>query len=1136
MESPKLLPVDKEPSKKDLKRTTSERVVIKNTHAPLVASRSAHVRPKPSEIKNEAPSAASKKIYTKEEFERELQQTLKKYKMKEYLESLQRINKKCFLSKNKNPAELWKEEIGRYLTEIFDDVLTQHGIKPGDYTYALCICGSLAKKQATPYSDLDCFIVTKDEATTKALQPVVKDLDFIFYDIFEKTNQLCMDPIGINPQKFIGDPETLAQKISSGKVADSDSFFNSVMSADYVYGHGTGYLEAFREKLKEAYKDRQEPTPIALAERYYKQATENFKGPDSKKEIDLKSDLFRPLDFILLGLRMEAELDSKDNEANLNAVAQVKELRKKGKVSDEIVYLVSEIYEKAMKLRFNAHVKAQKEHDHKSLVPTVPTKSDSSSNEEKIASSPKAKEEESKSDSSLKAEQISNPKEESKSNPSLKEEQILNPKEESKSNPSLKEEQILNLNEESKSNLSSKGELIFPKSMEVEHEEPVTKEEVKELRSLIDAVAILRGIANKRLALIKKGVAADDLPPFSIGDFLNPDFDDKIFSSREIVWDPIPLLDKLSNQHPERQADYSRIANSWGHRKEFIRLVDEIEIKANGQNSPLKDELLKLVSFLKQIPIIASQIVKYGEFAHALLDLIDNQNIDNIFKYEKLLAIMRSMLPNIPYVNIANIIKINQHLMLTVQQMQTLDVGKHVAIEELQKIKYRCDHLYKTPGHYDNLLQIMIRFKPGAKDENQPKNTGIAIKKQLDLINVVKGLNHLETYNKSFPVKRFNFSHSKQSNFIGYMQEMEQRLAVNGKQDAVSYLFEIYHRSLAREPKSAETKILGEALAITLGIKSAKLNPYQLYGKIIENISYPQDLKNVMESYKDKKTKSLSYKIFSSTRNKIDASLKIITDASNALSKHGRIEDFNFSAEAFHAFEKNPLCKVQLQSLLLDELAIRGQELRDNYEHHHTRTTDLVLPNLKRAIDSIDRVLRIIAKYPMPNENFPLLFKALKLAADITAMHDPYSEAGKERREELEKLLPQLKQNSHLKWAVRYLKVFLNVQHPKQKLLDKLQRKIDEWHHSSYKAKREALEKLRDEIKATDDNETTFKDLMEDKWNNIEVEYKGQTITYKDLIHTRRFPSFFAKDDDKTETEEFLETLQKKYGDVTLKK
>jgi hypothetical protein len=113
--------------------------------------------------------------------------------------------------------------------------------------------------------------------------------------------------------------------------------------------------------------------------------------------------------------------------------------------------------------------------------------------------------------------------------------------------------------------------------------------------------------------------------------------------------------------------------------------------------------------------------------------------------------------------------------------------------------------------------------------------------------------------------------------------------------------------------------------------------------------------------------------------------------------------------------------------------------------------------------------------------------------------------------------------------------VFVDDQHPKQKIIKKINKKLSEW-HPWYGSKREALISLRNQIQAAD-KDKQFADLLDNDWGNKQAN-SDQGMSNKALMHTRRWPFFSKKEEDpeKTNTETFLDDLKNKYGTVTFKK
>ena len=205
------------------------------------------------------------------------------------------------------PWEDWSRHFDNILKEILLDILQYHRIDTSKTVMTLCVSGSLAKRQATPYSDIDGFLLLQNEADVKIVEVAMQAMANLCQRIFSLTHQFCPDPVGITPFRYIGTPAQLIQKIENGDVFDPDLFVRAMMGSRIILGSYKLFerLHALIQTSKRCH---------SLVEDCYKTTVDEFKGPTDKMAIDIKRDLLRPLDFILLALRAKHQLTTLDGQ------------------------------------------------------------------------------------------------------------------------------------------------------------------------------------------------------------------------------------------------------------------------------------------------------------------------------------------------------------------------------------------------------------------------------------------------------------------------------------------------------------------------------------------------------------------------------------------------------------------------------------------------------------------------------------------------------------------------------------------------------------------------------------------------------------------------------------------------------
>jgi hypothetical protein len=284
-----------------------------------------------------------------------------KKKFDEYIQKLESI---------KDVGSDWSAHAQSLISQIILETLKSYGVDPNDVKFY--ICGSLAKKQATPYSDFDGIVLWKDpkgdpikQAKIEKIKQALTGMDNLFQRIFERTNQLCPDPIGISPFKCAGTPEQVLEIVQNRTRDDVDKFIVAISTARPLLMANTDLLTELKASLKSV--------ALSAMERY-KEVVNHFPGPKSKESVNLKLDIFRPLDAMIEALRTEllgsAEVD--DNPISFKKI--IEELAAQECISYEFGDFLYSIFNDAMPLRVAAHLEAQGEQDTINLVNLSPEK------------------------------------------------------------------------------------------------------------------------------------------------------------------------------------------------------------------------------------------------------------------------------------------------------------------------------------------------------------------------------------------------------------------------------------------------------------------------------------------------------------------------------------------------------------------------------------------------------------------------------------------------------------------------------------------------------------------------------------------------------------------------------------------
>ncbi len=255
------------------------------------------------------------------------------------------------------PWKTWENGLRQIYKEMIYDAFTAQGIEipKGMEVY---FASSLAKAQATEYSDLDAFVLVKDEADVAKIKPVFLALNNLCQRIFTENSQLFPDPIGINPSKLIGTPQELFGMLKDGLVPDVEATTRSILTSKPVFpGYELG------EDLRAMIHAEPSFKKFVSAVKFYNMGVQDFGPPRvGADKASVKCHIMRPIDFILMGLREEFNLYSEDG-SHLSAPGTLKLLRKKKLLPEAEIARIETVYNQAMEIRFNLHAEHHAEHD-----------------------------------------------------------------------------------------------------------------------------------------------------------------------------------------------------------------------------------------------------------------------------------------------------------------------------------------------------------------------------------------------------------------------------------------------------------------------------------------------------------------------------------------------------------------------------------------------------------------------------------------------------------------------------------------------------------------------------------------------------------------------------------------------------
>lgn len=335
----------------------------------------------------------------------------------------------------------------------------------------------------------------------------------------------------------------------------------------------------------------------------------------------------------------------------------------------------------------------------------------------------------------------------------------------------------------------------------------------------------------------------------------------------------------------------------------------------------------------------------------------------------------------------------------------------------------------------------------------------------------------ISNYNNLYPVHTYKaFFHRKHKQVEKYVREIKTHLnEFNGEEKAINYLFSNYRSELLKDPDSKLTQLMSNALAKILDINfNDEIDIYERHAQMMRKVNcHLSPLATFLQEYKKKVQKSWSYRYIKSSKAKSDVELELVNDAIQKLGNNLPIENFNFSTDTWAYLNSNPVHKAEIRSLLLNKIKSDIKNLGESSN-----------PNMDVGIKELqsDPYINYILHNPLiSNQDLAQVIGAINLAKEISKQDPPEEKT----QNVLKKQLNTFKQNPFLKTFAKPFNLFVNPQIRKEKLLKKLNKKIDEWHPNkllkSYKTKRNALKALRTEVSANliyENFETIF-----NRWN-----------------------------------------------------
>ena len=245
--------------------------------------------------------------------------------------------------------------------------LNDHDIELKEGDIELCISGSLARGQATPYSDIDSFIIIADhlqDSKKEKIKQVAKLLTHAAYKIALSTNQFIFDPILLNPAKLCGTVNELFTVISETDdeiQLDGVSHAKSISTTSKMIGQLNALVvDHFHKKLP-AISNGEAKT----YSEYYFNESKKCLLLNKNENLNIKIHLIRPLQYTIYAISMEAKI--KSHKFDMHELPQ--QLTIQGHIDINTQKATENILTVAYRERRKLHAKNGKEHDEIKEIP-----------------------------------------------------------------------------------------------------------------------------------------------------------------------------------------------------------------------------------------------------------------------------------------------------------------------------------------------------------------------------------------------------------------------------------------------------------------------------------------------------------------------------------------------------------------------------------------------------------------------------------------------------------------------------------------------------------------------------------------------------------------------------------------------
>lgn len=266
----------------------------------------------------------------------------------------------------------WSQRVALVVQDLFDE---QIGLSP-PCRYAVCLAGSGARREASPYSDLDCFLLVEDDsppkvATFKGHCQAVKDLllsaegngGLRFCNIMSPLG----DPGNAKAPTLIRTPRNMAALLEWDEAVIEGHVVQGLQEHDLLFGYAPLYAD-FKTEMglilgKNCYSFSSRPILTRLKKQGLQIIKEvvnnpNFKMPArTDQDYQVKEQFYRPVQFLAKGLAYYYAVSAVSTAEQLDSLVQGNHM------SRTVANNFSTVMNAMARLRFKLHLDREGEKD-----------------------------------------------------------------------------------------------------------------------------------------------------------------------------------------------------------------------------------------------------------------------------------------------------------------------------------------------------------------------------------------------------------------------------------------------------------------------------------------------------------------------------------------------------------------------------------------------------------------------------------------------------------------------------------------------------------------------------------------------------------------------------------------------------